>query len=45
MFNDYMLGKVVDKIKETIDIVKFDDIKILSYLEDKLPNYVTLKML
>ena len=25
MVNDYMLDKVLDKIKETIGIVKFDD--------------------
>ena len=27
MFNDYMLEKVLDKIKETITIVKFGDTK------------------
>ena len=25
MFNDYIVDKVLDKIKETIDIVKLDD--------------------
>ena len=43
MVNDYMLDKVLDKIKETIDISKFDDAKILTYTDDKLPDYITLK--
>ena len=32
MVNDYMLDKVLDKIKETIDISKFDATKILTDL-------------
>ena len=43
MVNDYMLDKVLDKIKETIDISKFDDTKILTDTDDKLPDYITLK--
>ena len=38
-----MLDKVLDKIKETIDIWKFDDTKILTDTNDKLPDYITLK--
>ena len=36
--DDYMLGKVLDKIKKTIDIEKFDDTKILIDMDDKLPG-------
>ena len=43
MVNDYILDKVLDKIKETIDISKFDDTKILTDTDDKLPDYITLK--
>ena len=43
MVNDYTLDKVLDKIKETIGIVKFDDTKILIDTDDKLPDYITLK--
>ena len=47
MVNDYMLDKVLDKIKETIDISKFDATKILTdtfdFTDDKLPDYITLK--
>ena len=38
--DDFMLDKVLDKIKEIIGIEKFDDTKILI---DKLPNEITLK--
>ena len=38
-----MLDKVLDKIKETIGIVKFDDTKLLIHTDDKLPDYITLK--
>ena len=38
-----MLDKVVDNIKETIGIEKFDDSKILIDADDKIPNYITLK--
>ena len=40
-----MLDKVLDRIKETIGIKKFDDAKILIDTNNKLPNYITLKML
>ena len=43
MVNDYIIDKVLDKIKETIDISKFDDTKILTDTDDKLPDYITLK--
>ena len=43
MVNDYMLDKVLDEIKETIGIVKCDDTKILNDIDDKLPDYNTLK--
>ena len=43
MVKDYMLDKVLDKTKETIGIVKFDDTKVLIDTDDKLPDYVTLK--
>ena len=35
MVNDYILDKILDKAKETIGIVKFDDIKILTDTGDK----------
>ena len=38
MVNDYMLYKVLDKIKETIDTVKFDNTKILINTDDKIPD-------
>ena len=38
-----MLDKVLDKIKETIGIVKFDDTKILVDADDELPYYINLK--
>ena len=43
MINDYMLDKVLDKIKETKGIVKFDDTKILIHTDDKLSDYITLE--
>ena len=43
MVNDYMLVKVLGKIKETIDIQNFDDTKIFIDTDDKLPDYITLK--
>ena len=40
MVNDHMLDKVLDKIKETVGIVKFHfDVNI----DDKLPDYIALK--
>ena len=35
MVDDYMLDKVLDKIKEIIGIEKFDGTKILIYADDK----------
>ena len=43
MVDDYMLDKVLDKIKETIGIKTFDKTKILIDTDDKLPNDITLK--
>ena len=37
--NGYMRDKALDKIKETIYIVKFDDIKILIDKDDIDTNY------
>ena len=37
-----MLDKVLDKIKETIGIIKFDVSKILIDTDEKLPEYITL---
>ena len=41
--DDYMLDKILDKIKETIDIEKFDDTKILIDTDDQLPDDITFK--
>ena len=38
-----MLDKVLDKIKEVIDITKFSDPKILIEKDDKLPDHITIK--
>ena len=43
MFDDYMLDKVLEKIKEIISIEQFDDTKILIDTDDKLPDDITLK--
>ena len=43
MVDDYMLDKVLDKIKEIIGIEKFDGTKILIYADDKFPDDITLK--
>ena len=40
---DYVVDKVLDKIKEWKGIEKFDDTKILISTVDKLPNELTLK--
>ena len=37
-----MLDKVLDKIKEAIDIVKFDNNKILIDMDDKLLAHIIL---
>ena len=41
--HDYMLHKVLDKIKEIIGILELDDSKILIDPDGKLPNYIALK--
>ena len=43
MINDYVLDKVLDKINETKGIEKLDDLKILSDVDDLLPDQITLK--
>ena len=40
---DYMLYRILDKIKEIIGIAKFDDTKILIDTDDKLSDNITLK--
>ena len=42
MINDCVLEKELDKIKETIVILKFDDAKIVIDTDDKLPDYINL---
>ena len=41
--DDCMLDKVSDKVKEIIDMDKFDHGKILIDMDDKLPEYFNLK--
>lgn len=36
MVDGYILNVVLDKIKETIDVDKFDDTKILIYTNDSI---------
>ena len=43
MVDDYMLDKVLVKIKEIIDTKEFDNAKILSDKNDKLQDDVTLR--
>ena len=43
MVDDYMLDKVLDKIKMIIGIKKFDDAKVLIETDDKLSDNITLK--
>ena len=45
MVDNYMLDKVLDQIKEKINIEQFDNSKILISTDDKLPDNVALKML
>ena len=45
MLDDYMLDRVLDKIKEIIGNQKFDYTKILIDADDKLPNNIALKRL
>ena len=42
MVNDYILDKVLNKIKEIIDVEKFDNANILIDTDDKLPDNFTL---
>ena len=42
--DDYMLVKVLDKIKEIIGIDEFDDTQILIQTNDKLLEDITLKI-
>ena len=39
MVDNYLLDKVLDRIKMTIGIEKFDDTKISNETDDKLPCY------
>ena len=43
MIDDYMLHRVLSKIKKITSIEKFGDNKILIDTDDKLPNNITLK--
>ena len=45
MVDDYILHKVLDKLKEIIEIKKLDDTKILIDTDDKLPDDITIKNL
>ena len=42
-YDDYMLDKVLDKIKKIIRIEKFGDTKIVIETDDKLPDDITFK--
>ena len=41
--DDYMLDKVLDKIKEIVVIEKISDKKILIDIDDKMPDYIISK--
>ena len=43
MVDDYIPNKVLHKIKEIIDIEKFDHIEILIDTDDQLSHDITLK--
>ena len=43
MVEDYMIDKVVDRIKETIGIEEFDNTKILVDKDENLPDDITFK--
>ena len=45
MVDDYMLDKVLDKIKKIIGIEKFGDTKIFIGTDDTLPDDITVKNL
>ena len=43
VIDDYVINKLLDKIKEIIDIEKFDNTKILIETDDKLPDDIIFK--
>lgn len=43
--DNYMLEKLLEKIKEIIGIDQFDDTKVLIETDVKLPDGITLRML
>ena len=43
LVHGYMLHKVLDKIKETIVIVKFNDTRTSIDRDEKFPDYMTFK--
>ena len=43
--DDYVLNKVLNKIKEIIGIEKSDETKVLVSTDDKLSDNITFKML
>ena len=45
MVDDYMLDKVLDKIKKIIGIEKFGDTEIFIGTDDTLPDDITVKNL
>ena len=45
MVDDYMIDKVLDKIKEIIGIEKIDDTKILIITDDQLSHNIILNRL
>ena len=45
MIDNFVLDKVLDKIKEIFGIEKIDNTKTLVDTDDKLPYDITLKML
>ena len=45
MVDDYVLDKILDKIKEIIDIEEFDNAKILIDTDNILSDDITYKML
>ena len=45
MIDDYVLNKVLNKIKEIIGIEKSDETKVLVSTDDKLSDNITFEML
>ena len=41
MIDDFILDAVLEKKRETIGIIKFDDTKIWIDTDNKLPDYIT----